>query len=383
MSARKILQHLVCFRFLPPNYDLNMTSLTGFNSVIAFNLNDESILNCNAINSTKDLIVVLNSDQDHLILYRLSSASLLWTSKLVKDKIVNLIWNETGLILVGITSKNLINLISINNGSVLSTLSLPISSASTFTSSLSFQAFTFVTNSLTSASINLINKLPPLPSLGSTAVVAAVVAPSGVFGSAKNAMLLRERAKTANRVLNLSVASFNFPSLALPSSSSNQQSIVDDIEDETGESVATGDSSMLIVGDSSGVAHLYFAGSIYIGSISILAEGSIISSTIISPTMTAPVSTRISFLTLSSPDRQLSLSTYAFELPKSIALIARQVTTMKAMLAHAFEAVQEVRTLWDEARRISTAWLARLEELGGPNGGTLTHSRRVYLILVK
>jgi hypothetical protein len=220
---------------------------------------------------------------------------------------------------------------------------------------LSWQLLAIPTVDIESHAVLLISRLPALPTLDSESksnTASAAVAASGVFASAKNAMLLRERAKEAGRALDVVIASKGFPTLI-------QNNLIDE---KLGDSV-------LVVGDREGKAHFYLGGSGYMGSVEIQKDASIIGVSVLpKSTLTPNAPSQISIL-LSRLDYRIATSTLELRLPSTTLLLAQQTTLLREMIQHAFESLQEARVLWDEARRVATAWLARLAELGEPHGG--------------
>lgn len=242
-------------------------------------------------------------------------------------------------------------LLSVHTGlSTLPPISLPRNSSAI--SHLSWQPLSHPNDpNLSSYAASLIAELPPLPSLAKEAKAAATAAggaaaASGVFGSAKLAALQRERDKEAGRALDLPTSAEGFPTL-LPSGETEQ---------ETG-------SSILLVGDTNGSVHLYLGGSVFLGSV-VLEPGHTVASISVLPSSSSTI--RISVL-LSSLSYLRSRS-FNLTLPPSLDVFARHSTLLRVAIEHAFEALQEVRVLWDESRRIGRAWLARLAELSKSHG---------------
>ncbi|BGP44776.1 hypothetical protein JCM10450v2_000590 [Rhodotorula kratochvilovae] len=202
----------------------------------------------------------------------------------------------------------------------------------------------------------------------------------GVFG-AKQAMLERERAKEAQRVLSMQDAAGRFPTL-LPSAR------VDDDAAEAGDPKvramlrvrgAEGDEgkeTVLCVGDEAGGVHLYLGGSVYLGSID--AGAPVIGITALPSAPATP-----SFaLHLSSPSSPLSVRALSLPLPPSLPVVLAQSTALRAHLQHAFDALQDARGLWDEARRIGKGWLQRVADVSRPHGVTTSPATQLHLLLL-
>lgn len=261
-------------------------------------------------------------------------------------------------------------LLSVHTGlSPLPSIALPTPAPITF---LSWQLLHHPTDpNLTSFATALISELPPLPNLAKDSNAAAVAggaaAASGVFGSMKNAMLLREREKEAGRALDLTLAAKEFPTL-LPAGSR-----------ETDKSSGA---SVLLVGDAQGRVHLYLGGSVYLGSVGsspLLDDTTRVVGATVLPSSSSST-TRIAIL-LSSPiassdSNTTSVITKMFSLsfPPTLEIFTQQSTMLRNAIQHAFELLQEARVLWDESRRIGKAWLARLAELSKTQTGESTAS---------
>lgn len=397
--------------------------ILGMESLNSKVLTSNSNLNLNSINPKKDLIALIsNLEEPKINLLRLSTSSSSSTTTtsttanssawewvytnpttttkvnpLLKGKgkpissgneIINLNWNEEGKYLAVLTSNSKskpssttsttsstiqsnLTILNVNNGNkILNSILIPTNSKITFLNWTDLTEFTS-DSKLSSYVSKIILKLPTLPTLTksststSTTTGNVVVAASGVFGSAKNAALLREREKEAGRILNLNTSAPKFPILLeVPSSGSG----------------GAGKNSILIIGDSNGKIHLYLGGSVFLGSFSISDESSIVSATILpsSPSATTATtsstknSTEIKISLLLSSPSKLSSKTLTISLPNSLEILTQQSTNLKLKLEHAFEALQEVKVLWDESRRIGKVWMARLDELGGFHGGSFS-----------
>lgn len=210
--------------------------------------------------------------------------------------------------------------------------------------------------------------MPTLPALeDKDAKAAGAAAASGAAGGmfqAHNAALMREREKEAGRPLELIHSAKEFPTLLPRSPDVNGA----EKEDQYG----TG--SLLIVGDDHGLLHLYLAGSVLLGSINLEPGYTVVGASLLSPRPDTPATTtRLSVLLSSSSASnipQLSTSTLAFAVPPSLEVFVHHSTQLRLSISHAFEALQEARSLWDESRRVSKAWVARLADLVTSHGGT-------------
>lgn len=175
---------------------------------------------------------------------------------------------------------------------------------------------------------------------------------SGVFGSAKNAMLQKEREKEAGRPLDMSVAAKAFPTLV--------PGLDNDRDDASANKPRQ--LTVLLAGDNKGEVHIYLDGSVFLGSVQV-KDGSSVIGTVIRPDATCTMIAVVGSTPLAPPLAKLSLSYIQLSLPPTLVHIAEQSTMLRQSLAHAFEALQEARTLWDESRRIGKSWLARLADL--------------------
>lgn len=203
----------------------------------------------------------------------------------------------------------------------------------------------------------LILKLPDLPQLQvkGAPVGGAAAAASGVFGSAKNAALLKEREKEAGRVLKLSLPAPSFPTL---------------LEIPRNEDGEREKATMLLVGDDVGKVHVYFGGSVYLGSLDLGGESRVVGASLLPSTST---STRIAVL-LTNPSN-IRYEAVQLSLPPTLEVLAEQSTHLHALLQHAFESLQSMKVAWDESRRIGKAWMARLAELGKAHAGMSPHTQ--------
>lgn len=98
---------------------------------------------------------------------------------------------------------------------------------------------------------------------------------SGVFGSAKNAMLQKEREKEAGRPLDMSVAAKAFPTLV--------PGLDNDRDDASANKPRQ--LTVLLAGDNKGEVHIYLDGSVFLGSVQV-KDGSSVIGTVIRPDAT-------------------------------------------------------------------------------------------------
>ncbi|GAA5914814.1 hypothetical protein JCM8208_005711 [Rhodotorula glutinis] len=340
-------------------------------------------------------------------------------------KVARLAWNPQGdsvAVLVAppassSSSPSTLSLLSIHTGAPLVPPAAPLPSTSTPTT-LSWQRLALAHDPLLpSWSLALVDRLPALPKIPKDGLAAAGAADGlggaprmafgaggaggpgaggggpgggggggGVFG-AKQAMLERERAKEAQRPLSMQDAAERFPTL-LPGAR---------VEDE-GASGAGGDPkvramlrpraeggeadavehTVLCVGDEKGGCHLFLGGSVYLGSVD--AGGPIVAITSLplpSPSATASFAVHLSTSTSPLSVRELSLP-----LPATLSAVLRQSSALRALLQHAFDALQDARNLWDEARRIGKGWLQRIADVSRPHGVTTPPATQLHLLLL-
>lgn len=294
------------------------------------------------------------------------------------------------------SSPSTLAILSVHDGKPLSAPPLPLPTSAKV-SHLSWHALDYsVDRDLTSWSIDLIRRLPGLPRIVKEGAAGSGHGPGGggtgtgpalgnfaanpggggggggggVFG-AKQAMLERERAKEAQRALNLrESAPSGFPTLLIDRRPDQFEGTGDENvkamlrtrsleHDETEKTV-------LCVGDEDGKLHLYLGGSVFLGSIDVGDTGNaIIQIRVLPPTS----SSAIRFLIHLSSNLQLYSRQLALPVPSSIQLVIRQSSAIRATIQHAFEALQEVRNLWDESRRIGKGWLQRVADVSRPQGG--------------
>ncbi|GAA5923221.1 uncharacterized protein JCM15063_003574 [Sporobolomyces koalae] len=311
------------------------------------------------------------------------------------------------------TSDSTLAILSLHSGQPLESppISLPTSASITH---LSWQSFEYpVDVDLSSWSIDFVRKLPGLPKIkkenstssgpGGTGsamtggpALGNFTANSaggggggggGVFG-AKQAMLERERAKEAQRALNLREAAIG----GFPTVLSDQRP--DEVE-------ATGDAhvramlrtkgarhdeterSLLCVGDDKGYVHLYLGGNIYVGSVDHrrpTGESTAIVGVRVLPT--SPDNSKVQFAVYTADPMELLFEQMSLPIPPSLRVIIRQSSALRATLQHAFEALQEVRNLWDESRRIGKGWLQRVADVSRPQGVVLPPTTQLHLLLM-
>lgn len=183
----------------------------------------------------------------------------------------------------------------------------------------------------------------------------------GVFG-AKNAMLQREREKEAGRPLAMEVSGKAWPAL-LPTELDLDVNSSRKSDGRTGTTA-----TVLVVGDDRGQVHLFLGGSVFLGSFALGGTGAA-SVAAVQVLPSGPSSTSSRFAVILSTTSSLSLRTLSLNLPPSLEVFTLQSTLLRQHVQHAFESLQEVRTLWDESRRIGKAWLGRLGELSRSHGG--------------
>ena len=192
----------------------------------------------------------------------------------------------------------------------------------------------------------------------------------GVFG-AKQAMLERERAKEAQRVLNIRDAAVGgFPTLlsdVRPDEMGNSgDEKVKSMLRSSGEAHDETEKTVLCIGDEEGKLHLYLGGSVFLGTVPIGESTSIVGLQVLPSS-----SSKARLAVHSASSSTLSISRLSLPIPPSLQLVLRQSSALRATIQHAFEALQEVRNLWDEARRIGKGWLQRIADVSRPQGGEL------------
>ncbi|PRQ72613.1 Anaphase-promoting complex, cyclosome, subunit 4-domain containing protein [Rhodotorula toruloides] len=264
---------------------------------------------------------------------------------------------------------------------------------------------------VTSFSLDLIRRLPALPKIAKETLPSAgdAAAPggpgiglagariggpggsggAGVFG-AKQAMLERERAKEAQRALNMQSAigeGGRFPRLAAAAETA-----------DAGDAPSFGDGavravlrlrkgkdgsdedSVLCAGGEDGAVHVFLGGSVYLGSIDVGGNVLAITAVPSSPDLAEPA---ISLLVHHSiPSAPLAISRLHIPTPSTLPTVLHVSTTLNAHFEHAFEALQGARNMWDEARRIGKGWLQRIADVSRPHGVTTPPTTQLHLLLL-
>ncbi|BGP36700.1 hypothetical protein JCM10449v2_000601 [Rhodotorula kratochvilovae] len=332
-------------------------------------------------------------------------------------KVTRIAWNPQGDALAVLvappsssaSSPSTLSLLSVHTGTPLLPPSAPLPSSSRPTT-LAWQPLPLAHDPLLpSWALGLIDRLPALPKIPKdglpTAAGGAPGAPvsfgtagpgtgpgagggagagggggGGVFG-AKQAMLERERAKEAQRALSMQDAAARFPTL-LPSARADDDAAeagdpkVRAMLRVRGEEGDEGEETVLCVGDEAGGVHLYLGGSVYLGSID---AGALVIGITALPSAPATASFA---LHLSSPSSPLSVRALSLLLPPSLPAVLAQSTALRAHLQHAFDALQDARGLWDEARRIGKGWLQRVADVSRPHGVTTPPATQLHLLLL-
>lgn len=204
-------------------------------------------------------------------------------------------------------------------------------------------------------------------------------------------MLERERAKEAQRALNLreSSGTNGFPTVLSDvrpeevggSGDERVRSMLRERGDEgQGERQET-DKTILCVGDEGGMVHLYLGGNVFLGTVKAGEEGMGIVGVRVLPPLPrdGSSSTTARFAVYLASDTTLSTRRLSLPIPPSLQLVVRQASAVRATVQHAFEALQEVRNLWDEARRIGKGWLQRVADVSRPQGGEAHPFPRSFL----
>lgn len=195
---------------------------------------------------------------------------------------------------------------------------------------------------------------------------------AGVFG-AKQAMLERERAKEAQRPLSMQDAAERFPTL-LPAARVDDEGAGGFGDPkaramlrlrEHGDEGDAVEHTVLCVGDEKGGVHLFLGGSVYLGTVEV--GGPVLAVTAL-PSTTTPASAAFA-IHFSTPTSPLSVRHLSLPLPATLSSVLRQSSALRALLQHAFDALQDARSLWDEARRIGKGWLQRIADVSRPHGG--------------
>lgn len=276
------------------------------------------------------------------------------------NNLINLIHVGTHLaIALSSPTTSTIVLLSIHTGlPVLPSLHTPLGSLKERSqiNLISWHTLPIFSANLVSSAINLISLLPTLPPLDPIVSAIAATAASGVFGSAKNAALLKEREKLAGRALNLSESAPGFPGL---------------LPEERNRLVERKDMDLLVIADRLGRVHLYLGGSFLFATINFDVTTEIVNAAVFPSTD----GTTLRLALLSRSESLLNTSIIVLQLPQTLSLFLKEVTALRELLQHCFKALQEARVLWDEARRIGTAWLGRLTDLSADHGGEFISER--------
>ncbi|GAA5877038.1 hypothetical protein JCM16303_006141 [Sporobolomyces ruberrimus] len=342
-------------------------------------------------------------------------------------KVQHLAWSPTGNFLaVAIgpstsTNPSTLVILSLHSGKPLDSPPIPLPTSSSITH-LSWQTLDYSINpSLSSWSIELVRKFPGLPKIVKASSGGTGAGPGGngtgtgpalgnfaanpgaggggggggggVFG-AKQAMLERERAKEAQRALNLreSSGTNGFPTVLSDvrpeevggSGDERVRSMLRERGDEgQGERQET-DKTILCVGDEGGMVHLYLGGNVFLGTVKAGEEGMGIVGVRVLPPLPrdGSSSTTARFAVYLASDTTLSTRRLSLPIPPSLQLVVRQASAVRATVQHAFEALQEVRNLWDEARRIGKGWLQRVADVSRPQGVVIPPATQLHLLLV-
>lgn len=215
----------------------------------------------------------------------------------------------------------------------------------------------------------------------------------GVFG-AKQAMLERERAKEAQRPLSMRDAASCFPTL-LPSpdgldeaDDDSDPKVVASLKGRTGRTSGTPsreqgmEGTLSCVSNDKGVCELFLSGCVHLGAVDV--GGRVLAVTGIPPQRAdgaawTACSVRLVAHYMDSSD-SLAIRTISVPVPATLRTVVRHSTALRAVLEHAFEALQEARNLWDEARRIGKGWLQRLGDVSRPHGGASRAPKRNVLL---
>ncbi|GAA5834295.1 hypothetical protein JCM9279_004274 [Rhodotorula babjevae] len=341
-------------------------------------------------------------------------------------KVARVAWNPQGDTLAVLvsppasssSSPSTLSLLSIHTGAPLVPAAAPLPSTSTPTT-LTWQRLALAHDPLLpSWGIALVDRLPALPKIPKDGLAAAGAADGpggaprmafgaggaggpgaggggaaggggggGVFG-AKQAMLERERAKEAQRPLSMQDAVERFPTLLPAARPEDEAASGEGGGDpkvramvrprlEGGEADAV-EHTVLCVGDEKGGCHMFLGGSVYLGSVDV--GGPVIAIT--SLPSSSPVPCASFAVHLSTSASPLAVRVLALPLPPTLSTILRQSSALRALLQHAFDALQDTRNLWDEARRIGKGWLQRIADVSRPHGVTTPPTTQLHLLLL-
>ncbi|GAA5926463.1 hypothetical protein JCM3775_001025 [Rhodotorula graminis] len=337
-------------------------------------------------------------------------------------KVARIAWNPQGdtvAVLVAppassSSSPSTLSLLSIHTGAPLVPPAAPLPSTSTPTT-LTWQRLALVHDPLLpSWGLALVDRLPALPKIPKDGLAAAGAADGpggaprmafgaggaggpgvgggpgggggggGVFG-AKQAMLERERAKEAQRPLSMQDAAERFPTLLPAARPEDEGAAGGDPKvramlrprAEGGEADAV-EHTVLCVGDEKGGCHLFLGGTVYLGSVD-AGEPVLAVTSVPSPSPSSAASFVVHLSTSASP---LSVRELSVPLPATLSAVLRQSSALRALLQHAFDALQDSRNLWDEARRIGKGWLQRIADVSRPHGVTTPPTTQLHLLLL-
>ncbi|BGP21642.1 hypothetical protein JCM10295v2_000517 [Rhodotorula toruloides] len=342
-------------------------------------------------------------------------------------KIEHVAWSPTGTAVVALVSpasasppsNPSVALLSVQTGTpILPPIPLPAVSSdapASGSSYLSWQALPGTASSrdtlLSSFSLDLIRRLPALPKIAKETLPSAgdAVAPGiglggariggpggggggGVFG-AKQAMLERERAKEAQRPLNLPSAiggGARFPRLA----ATGGTTVGTDAPEFGDEAVKTAlrlregeggrfldENSVLCVGGANGAVDVFLGGSVYLGTLDV--NGKVYAITVFPYSASDLAEPAISLLVHHSTSfAPLTISRLTIPTPSTLAAVLHLSTALSAHFEHAFEALQGARNMWDEARRIGKGWLQRIADVSRPHGVKTPPTTQLHLLLL-
>ncbi|GAA5980627.1 hypothetical protein JCM10908_001714 [Rhodotorula pacifica] len=217
----------------------------------------------------------------------------------------------------------------------------------------------------------------------------------GVFG-AKQAMLERERAKEAQRPLSMRDVAPRFPTLLPAVDALDAADEGNDVKvaamlgsraDDTAPANKDGSprkeqeqTLSCLVGEK-GDLQLLLGGCVPLGSVDV--GGRVLAVTALPPSPTEPTVSRLAVhVHDSSSSGTTTIRIVSIPLLPTLGVVVRQSSALRAILEHAFEALQEARNLWDEARRIGKGWLQRVADVSRPHGVTHTPITQLHLLLV-
>lgn len=203
-------------------------------------------------------------------------------------------------------------------------------------------------------------------------------------------MLERERAKEAQRPLNMREAAPRFPTL-LPSVDTLDIASEDDdakvlamlgeraeddaVPTKVGGRMTTPEQTLSCLAGEKGDVQLLLGGCIQLGSVNV--GGRVLAVTAIPPSSAEATASRLA-LHVVAPSGNLAVRILSITLQPTLELVVRQSSASRAILEHAFEALQEARNLWDEARRIGKGWLQRIADVSRPHGGEHSSFPRTF-----